>query len=282
MTYAICPVSTAPIRNTSSHKSEMISQLLFGELVEVLELKGRQWVKVRCCEDNFVGWIASNQIEIITPSEYETYRENFAFVFELFEPAMAEDHFLPLTLGARLPNFDGMLFTLGENKFTFSGRAVFPQDVQRDPEILVKLAKKYLNVPYLWGGRSVSGIDAPGFVQVICRMCGMQLPREADEQIYSGENVGFIDHAKAGDIAFFENNRGRIVHVGILLGENEIIHAYGKIRIDSVDHFGIYNNGLKRYTHKLRLIKRVFPSKIVDEEKPAQKEIVEPTQIQLF
>jgi hypothetical protein len=282
MTYAICPVSAAPVRNTSSHKSEMISQLLFGELVEVLEMKGRQWVKIRCCDDNFVGWIASNQIEIVTPSEYENYRNNFAFVFDFFQPAHAEKHFLPLMIGSRLPDFDGMQFILGERKYAFSGRAVYPQDAQRDSEIIVKLAKKYLNVPFLWGGRSAMGIDAAGFVQVICRMSGMQLPREADEQIYSGENVGFIDHALPGDIAFFENTRGRITHVGVILDNKQIIHAYGKVRIDSIDHFGVFNHELKRYTHKLRLIKRIFSAKANNEKVALKQAVTEPNQIELF
>lgn len=282
MTYAICPVSTAPVRNTSSHKSEMISQLLFGELVEVLEFKGRQWVKVRCCDDNFVGWVASNQIEIITPSEYEAFSENFAFVFDFFHPAHANSHFLPMMIGCRLPNFDGIQFTIGENTFNFSGRAVFPQDAKRDPEILVKLAKMYLNVPFLWGGRSAMGIDAAGFVQVVCRMSGMQLPREADEQIYSGENVEFIDQSLPGDLAFFENTRGRITHVGIILKDKQVIHAYGKVRIDNIDHYGIFNHELKRYTHKLRLIKRVFSPKKESTNNVEQKSVGEATQIELF
>ncbi|KAA3623257.1 MAG: hypothetical protein DWQ02_24780 [Bacteroidetes bacterium] len=282
MTYAICPVSTAPVRNTSSHKSEMISQLLFGELVEVLELKGRQWVKVRCCDDNFVGWVSSNQLEIITPSEYEIYRDNFAFVFDFFHPAHANSHFMPLMVGCRLPNFDGIQFTIGENTFNFSGRAVYPQDAKRDPEILVKLAKMYLNVPFLWGGRSAMGIDAPGFVQVVCRMSGIQLPREAEEQIYSGDNVEFIDHALPGDLAYFENTRGRITHVGILLKDKQVIHAYGKVRIDDIDHFGIFNQELKRYTHKLRLIKRIFSPKQESKNDAAIKSVGEATQIELF
>ena len=282
MTYAICSVSTAPVRNTSSHRSEMISQLLFGELVEVLEIKGRQWVKTRGCDDNFVGWVASNQIEMVTPSEYETYRDHFAFVFDFFHPAHAENHFLPLMIGSRLPNFDGMQFSVGSMNYTFSGRAVYPQDALRDPAILVKLAKMYLNVPFLWGGRSASGIDASGFTQVICRMSGLQLPREADEQIYAGENVGFIEHALAGDLAFFENSRGRISHVGIMLEDKQIIHAFGKVRIDPIDHFGIFNPKLKRYTHKLRLIKRVFAPKPSNENTITRRAVGEATQIELF
>lgn len=260
----------------------MISQLLFGELVEVLEFKGRQWVKVRCCEDNFVGWVASNQLEIITPSEYDTCRNNFAFVFDFFHAASAGKHFLPLMIGARLPDFDGMRFSMKDTSYTFSGQAVFPGDVKPNAEILIKLAKKYLNVPFLWGGRSAMGIDASGLVQIVCRMCGLQLPREVDEQVYSGENIAFVDRALPGDIAFFENTRGRIVHVGFILTDKKIIHSYGKVRIDKIDHYGIFNKELKRYTHKLRLVKRIFAQEPPTETIAAQEAAVEVNQMEMF
>ena len=108
MSYAICPLSVVPLRSSASHKSEMISQLLFGELMEVLEKKGRQWAKIRCHFDNNVGWIDLNQIKFITPSEFQLFSDNFAFNLEITQPIMAEDHAFQITLGAQLPNFDGL------------------------------------------------------------------------------------------------------------------------------------------------------------------------------
>ena len=110
MNYGICPLSLVPVRNSPSHKSEMISQILFGELAEILERKGKQWLKVRCHLDNFVGWIATNQLKPITPSEFQQFQEKFAYHLELLQPVMAPNHFIPITLGAHLPNFDGDQF----------------------------------------------------------------------------------------------------------------------------------------------------------------------------
>ncbi len=283
MAICICPLSMAPVRNSASHKSEMLTQVLFGEMVEILEEKGRQWKKVRCCDDNSVGWMASNQLKLLTPSEYEDYQQNFAFVLEFLQPAMAEDHFLPITLGARLPHFDGMRFKLGDVSYHFSGQAVLQKEMKvTNTNFVIKLAKRYLNSPYLWGGRSPLGIDSPGFVQVVFRMAGIPLPREADQQVFQGENVHFIDHAWPGDLAFFENRMGRVSHVGIILEDKQIIHSFGKVRIDSLDHYGIYNQQQKRYTHRLRLIKRLLVNQEKPEIKKTEDSEVFRQQIELF
>ncbi len=280
--YGICPISIAPLRSTPSNRSEMLSQLLFGEMVEILELKGRQWVKVRCCDDNFVAWMAVNQLKALTTAEYERYQAHFAYSLELFQPAMATDHFLPLTLGAHLPDFDGMRFELGEIKYTYSGQAFFPAKVEATPEFVVKLARRYLHAPYLWGGRSPMGIDAPGLTQMVYRMSGFDIPREAHRQLTLGETVDFVEQALPGDLAFFENKFNRINHTGIVLPDGQIIHAFGRVRIDNIDHFGIFNEELSRYTHRLRVIKRLPMRRTAPPSRNA--DAVEPTvkQVELF
>jgi cell wall-associated NlpC family hydrolase len=237
----------------------MISQLLFGEMVEVLEQKGRQWTRVRCQEDNFVGWVSTQQLEEITPSEFESYQKQHAFVLDLIHPAQKDDAFIPITLGARLPDFDGMRFRIGSHSYSFTGQAVFPEDITAQPQLILKIARRYLHAPMLWGGRSPFGLDSAGLVQVVYRLAGKQLPREAFQQVLQGESVDFVEQAQAGDLAFFENQAGRITHTGILFPENQILHVYGKARMDRVDHYGIYNEELKRYTHRLRIVKRVLP-----------------------
>ncbi|MEZ5043501.1 MAG: NlpC/P60 family protein [Saprospiraceae bacterium] len=270
MTHGICPLSTVSIRSSSSHRSEMISQLLFGELVEVLEQKGRQWVKVRCAHDNFIGWVAANQLEWITPKEFKAYQDNFAFVLDIFQALSTEEAFIPLTLGARLPNFDGLRFAIGGKYYNYSGQAVFPYDIIQGPEIIQKIARRFLHAPFLWGGRSPMGVDGPGFVQVVFGIAGYPLPREAFEQVERGVNVDFAIQAQAADVAFFENQKGRIGHTGIMLPEGKIIHAYGKVRIDKLDHYGIFNEDQGRYTHRLRIIKRLWQVK----NKTAQPETI--------
>ncbi|MCB0548451.1 MAG: C40 family peptidase [Phaeodactylibacter sp.] len=276
MSYVICPVSIVPVRNSSSNKSEMISQLLFGELAEVLETRGRQWTKVRCAWDNFVGWVASNQLKPVTPSEFQRFQREFAYSLELFHTILAEDFCVPVVMGAQLPGFDGMRFKLDGDYFTFSGQAVFPENIEQTPDFILKIARKYLHAPFLWGGRSPMGIDAPGLIQMVFKLAGILLPREAEQQVYLGEAVDFVEQSRPGDIAFFENKSGKITHCGIILPNHEVLHAYGSVRIDPVDHFGIYNKKQSRYTHRLRVVKRVLKGKAA--EKNAVDKAVERVQ----
>lgn len=258
MSYGICPLSIAPIRSSSSDSSEMVSQLLFGELVEIIDKKGRQWVKVRCQWDNLVGWVAATQVKPITPSEFELFGEHFAYNLELMQAVMANDFFMPITLGAQLPNFDGIRFQLDGQSYTFSGQAIFPNDIVATADVIIKIARRYLNAPALAGGRSPFGIDASGLMQNIFKIIGIKLPREANQQVYLGEAVDFVEEAKAGDVAFFEDSKGRVNHVGLMLSDSEILHAHGKVRMDKIDHFGIYSQEESRYTHKLRVVKRIL------------------------
>jgi len=237
----------------------MISQLLFGEVFEILEHKGKQWLRIRSAYDNFVGWVDATQVKSITPSEYESFCTSFAFSLELVQPVMGPDHFVPITMGARLPAFDGMHFKLGETPYTFSGQAIAPRDISANPDFILKMAKRYLNTPFLWGGRSPFGIDSAGLVQLVYSFAGIKLPREASLQIDEGVVVDFVEQASPGDLAFFENRAGRINHVGIIMNDRRIIHAHGGVRIDLIDHYGIYNQQHKKYTHRLRLSKRVLP-----------------------
>lgn len=282
MHFGICPYSVVPIRSSSTHKSEQVSQLLFGELVELIETKGRQWSKIRCLQDNLVGWLESHQIIAITPSEKLAYQKNFAFNLELVQAAMADDYFVPISLGARLPNFDGLHFKLGAIRFTFSGQAINHSDLKNSASFLVKIAKRYLNAPFQWGGRSPFGIDASGLVQVLFSMVGQQLPRDAEAQIDYGEMVDFVGQAREGDLAFFENKNGRIAHVGIILKEQYIIHAFGAVRIDRLDHYGIYNEETKKYTHKLRVCKRLLPLEKDQWDQPVAQKAVIDNQVEMF
>jgi hypothetical protein len=282
MSYAICPISIAPIRNGANDKSEMISQLLFGDLVEVLERKGRKWVRIRCDWDNFVGWVAGNQLRPVTPTEFDNYKNDYAYSLELYHPLSNAEGYLPIVMGARLPAFDGIHFNLMGQQYTFSGRAYHPASIQPSAAFIIKLVRKYINAPFLWGGRSPMGIDAPGLIQMAYQLAGIKLPREASQQVYIGTPVDFVEQALPGDIAFFENRTGKVTHCGIILDNGQIIHAYGKVRVDNIDHFGIYNKTESRYTHRLRVIKRILQAKQVakPEIPAADKEV--PNQIPLF
>jgi len=282
MTFAVCPLSVVAVRSHPSQRSEMISQLLLGELVEVMEEKGRAWAKVRCVWDDLVGWAATNQLMQVTPIEYEEYRQHFAMSLELLQAASSSDHFLPIPLGAQLPLFDGISFRLGEREYAFSGQAITPGSGATSREMLVKLARRYLHTPFLWGGRSPMGIDAAGLVQMAFKLCGFRLPRTAEKQVFEGDNIDFTEQAQPGDVAYFENNLGRVVHCGIILPDNKIMHAFGKVRIDLFDHYGIYDEELRKYSHRLRVIKSLLPP--LAEMPAAWKEKSEPAinQMALF
>lgn len=282
MRFGICPLSVTPLRTAPAHKSEMASQLLFGELVEIMDRKGRQWLKVRCIHDNFVAWADTSQITEITPSEFGNIQENYAFSLELVQAAMGHNHFIPITIGARLPNFDGLNFKLGALQFTYSGQAVGASELKEEAAFLLKMAKRYLNAPFVWGGRSPFGIDSAGLVQVLFAMIGHQLPRDPAAQIDIGTTIDFVEQVQAGDLAFFENKNGRIFHVGLVMEDQAIIHAHGCVRIDRLDHYGIYNEATKRYTHKLRLCKRILPHSPSTNSSSVLGKVVLDNQVELF
>lgn len=258
MEFAACQVSIAPLRTHPSDKSEMVSQLLFGETVEVVDKKDG-WRQVICAWDGYTGWVDSKQIKRLTPSEYDSYHEHNSISLSLVEGLMAADHFIPLTLGAVLPHYDGLRCHLGDQSFQFSGPVVTPGQVPPKGEWIAKIARRYLHAPYLWGGRSPFGIDCSGLTQMVYKIAGIRLLRDAAHQVTQGRAVDFMEQCQIGDLAFFDNGKGDINHVGIILPDCYVIHASGKVRIDKLDHFGIFNREANRYTHQLRIVKRLLP-----------------------
>jgi cell wall-associated NlpC family hydrolase len=235
-------MSVAPLRREPSDKSEMVSQALFGERVEVLE-EQQKWSMVRMEADGYEGWIDNKQLGAISnESEMTTLRNALTRCTldngtEVWLPAgaMVSSHVITDSI-----------------QEAWNGSAT---DIER-------CALQFLNAPYLWGGRTVLGIDCSGFTQLVMRLNGITLPRDAYQQAELGNTINFVEEAQTGDLAFFDNSEGRIVHVGIVLMNSNagvtIIHASGCVRIDSLDHQGIFNQSLGEYTHKLRIIKRVL------------------------
>lgn len=258
MEFGICSLSIIPIRAEPSDKAEMVSQLLFGECYNIL-IKKSKWYKIKTAFDNYEGWISENQHYSIQEKIFSRITtEKHPVALDLVQTATVFHESTLILMGSTLPYYDGMHFKINGSQYNFFGQAVFPEHPLSFEKVVEKCALKLLKTPYLWGGRSPFGIDCSGFTQIVFKVLGIALKRDAYQQAEQGSLVDFIELAKEGDLAFFENETGRVTHVGIVLSEQKIIHASGCVRIDKIDHFGIFNIDTKKYSHKLKFIKRVF------------------------
>lgn len=249
MQYGICNLSIVPLRLEPSDGCEMVSQLLYGEHFKVLEQRAN-WSRVRIAFDSYEGWINNNQFLIISEDDYGRFHsEEPVFSADLIELIVDRNqNLIPVPLGSVL-NFVSFL------QHTHDGKKVSGESSK---ENILKTAFLYLNAPHLWGGKTPFGIDASGFTQMVYKLNGYKLSRDASQQARQGESLSFIEECEPGDLAFFDDKEGLINHVGVMMHDNYIIHAYGKVRIDRIDHSGIYNAELRRHTHRLRVIKKII------------------------
>ncbi len=261
MKFGICLLSIVPGRAEASDKSEMVTQLLFGDLVKIQSLK-EKWVKVKIINDSYVCWVDRQQIVPLSEKDFNALSSSAPLISEdILTPVnyLNKNQLIPIVLGSKIYHFDekDSKSKAGEFNYEINGHLrKIPTEVDRHK--LVEDAFLYLNAPYLWGGKSPLGIDCSGFVQMVYALNGIQLPRDAYRQAELGQPLSFIEEAEEGDLAFFDNEEGRITHVGIILKDHRIIHASGKVRVDRMDHQGIYRNESKDYSHKLRIIKKIF------------------------
>ncbi|MGB4775891.1 MAG: C40 family peptidase [Daejeonella sp.] len=255
--YGICNLSVIPVRAEPSHQSEMVTQLLFGEFFKIIETKDK-WAKILIAHDEYEGWIDHKQFAFISDDTFKELTEfknisGLAIDQQIIKKDTGE--VLNLVAGSNFPLYSDHVCRINDVIYQLEKPPVQPKKSSFDLNI-INSAKFYLNAPYLWGGRSVFGIDCSGFTQMVYRQFGIKLNRDAWQQALQGELVGFLQQARAGDLAFFDNEDGRITHVGIMLNNTQIIHASGRVKIDAIDDEGIYVDELKYYTHKLRIIKR--------------------------
>ncbi len=247
MILGICNLSIVPVRIVDSDKSEMINQLIYGDIIEIIEEK-EKWVKIKSVFDDYIGWIDKKQYFKIDDN-ITVDLKNPVYCIDLVEFIENNNNELvTIPIGSDISNISLM-------NHKFEGKTISGKNNRNS---IVNTALLFLNSPYLWGGKTPFGIDCSGFTQMVYKINGYKLSRDAKDQANQGETLSFIEESEAGDLAFFNNDQGDIIHVGIILQNNHIIHASGKVRIDRIDHSGIYNNDLNKHTHSLRYIKKII------------------------
>lgn len=253
--FGVCNLAIIPLRAEASDKSEIVSQVLFGEHFEVLE-QYKQWSLIKLQYDNYEGWIDTKQFQPISESCYKQLSSDAIILnADLIEYiADSSNLLIPIPLGASLSFLN--IPEINTSNFNFEGTKISGVKSRKS---IITTSFMYLNAPYLWGGKTPFGIDCSGFTQMVYKLNGYKLLRDASQQATQGEALSFIEESEPGDLAFFDNDEGNIIHVGIIMENNYIIHASGKVRIDRLDHLGIYNAEANRHTHKLRVIKKIIP-----------------------
>lgn len=248
----VCENVFIPLRLTPSHKSEMLSQVLFGESFVIIDRSGH-WLKIRTSFDDYQGWIDSNHL-----NHSASANTGKVHVLNRSLPCLRpDDTTMVIEAGSEIydPDYAKKTFFVGGKLYKTSEN--FSENYTNALGTLADTAMKFVNSPYIWGGRIPSGIDCSGLTQLVYKIHGKQIPRDSILQSGKGEIIDFIDSAEAGDLVFFDDERGQIGHVGMIISRGLVIHASGRVRIDAIDHQGIYRTDTGAYTHHLRMIRRL-------------------------
>lgn len=251
MHYGFCFLAIVPVRSQASDKSEMVSQMLFGDVFQILK-EEEKWLQIKTAFDNYEGWIDKKQCFPISEKEYSEIKSTWNYtITDKVGTIQINDNSFPIVLGSVLPKED--TFILEEKEFR-----IFSEKKSFSDFSLLEIIDYYKGTPYLWGGRSPLGIDCSGFVQNVFKIIGVSLPRDASQQALYGNEINIFKDIQPYDLLFFSNKENRIIHVGIALSDQRIIHASGYVRIDRIDEKGIWNEELNQYTHQLHSAKRVL------------------------
>lgn len=256
--YGVCRLSLVPVRAETSDKTEQVTQLLFGDHYEVIDQKpDRKWLKIKIHYDQYEGWIDERQHHPISKEYFEYLNHaEFKITTDVTSSILYNKSRQVILMGSMIPISSSELFKM-EEQFAFIGEAK-NLGQKREFEFLRNTAIKYLNSPYFWGGKSTFGIDCSGLTQMVFKICGYRLLRDSSQQAIQGKPVNTIQDAKPGDLAFFKSKEDKISHVGIVLEQEKIIHASGRVRVDPLTEQGILNQESKVYTHQFSHLRRIL------------------------
>jgi len=248
----ICENVFVPLRSGPSHRSEMLSQVLFGEKYVVTDESGT-WMKIETLFDKYTGWIDMDHLQHTNDTD-----DSIGYVLNRSLLCYKNDKTkLVLEAGCEVnnPDFEHKSFHIGQNNYT--AHPDFNQKYLSTDDSLTDTAFKFINSPYIWGGRLPSGIDCSGLTQLLYKIHGIPIPRNSWMQAETGEGISFLEETVPGDLVFFDNERGTITHVGMIISRGLVIHASGRVRVDTIDQHGIYKPESGRYSHHLRTIRRI-------------------------
>lgn len=253
--HAICKVSVASLRRLPDHSSELVSQILFGERIDIISKRPHDWMRIRCRWDDVCGWVDAKQFYVMREKDMRSSLTCDTYALEHLHGLTSSDSVMPISIGSDLVNYDGLNVKLPFRSFQYSGQIVSSGKAHLDLEIVKAIVSRYMHSPHLRGGRSILGIDASGFIQMVFKLIGISVPRTLESQASLGYDIGFVDSMQVGDIALFGTDT-KVSHAGIILSPGEIVHVHGMVRKDRIDQQGLYTKK-KKYLFKLRSIRRL-------------------------
>lgn len=256
--FGVCRLAVVPVYDGHHDAVRQITQLLFGDHYEVLSVSSdKKHVHIRIYADRSEGWIDVKQHHSISSEYFQQINQtDYKITTEVASTVLYKKSPLTIVMGSIVPISNSELFKI-EEQFAFNGESK-GLGQKRDVDFLKGIARKYLSSPCQAGGKSPFGIDDSGFVQMVYKITGFALQRDVRQQSLHGKKITTFADALPGDLLFFSEKGTTVSHVGILLDDDKVIHAYGQVRVDKVTEEGIVNPDTKIYSHLLQSVRRIL------------------------